>query len=78
MQSVTSGDYPSHQIFPKKDPSIAKTIQIKTAKIRQMKLEKGVMQAKMGAKRQFAFVFEKCTKMHQNESRRTKGVCDIV
>ena len=42
---------PSDQIFPKKTPSITKTIQIKTAKIRQMKLETGVMQAEIGAKR---------------------------
>ena len=56
---------PSDQIFPKKTPSIAKTIQIKTAKIRQMKPETGVKQAEIRAKWRFAFVFEKCPKMHQ-------------
>ena len=64
---INERGWSSDQIFHKKTPSIAKTIQIKTAKIRQMKLETWVMQAKMEAKRQFAFVFEKCTNLHHQK-----------
>lgn len=51
MQSVTSGVYPSDQIFPKKG----------------FPTKTGVMTAIIHAKHQFAFVFEKCPKMHHQK-----------
>ena len=60
MQSVASGVYPSDQIFPKKTPPA-------TIKSKNQTVKTTLMQAKMGAKRQFAFVFEKCPNLHHQK-----------
>ena len=51
---------PSDQIFPKKTPPA-------TIKSKNQAGKTTLMQTEMGAKRQFAFVFEKCTNLHHQK-----------